>query len=50
MEKKVEKKYQGRSRKRDDVCPYAKKCGGCDYQGIPYKEQLEKKETNVKKL
>ena len=20
--------------KSDNVCPYAKKCGGCDYQGI----------------
>ena len=32
------------------ACPYAKKCGGCDYQGIDYKQQLEMKETNVKKL
>lgn len=34
----------------DRLCPYAKKCGGCDYQGIEYKKQLEEKETNVKKL
>ena len=20
--------------KSDNVCPYAKKCGGCDYQGV----------------
>ena len=26
------------------VCPLAKKCGGCDYQGIAYEEQLKKKE------
>ena len=22
--------------KSDNVCPYAKKCGGCDYQGVEY--------------
>ncbi|MBR4812527.1 MAG: 23S rRNA (uracil(1939)-C(5))-methyltransferase RlmD [Lachnospiraceae bacterium] len=26
------------------VCPFAKKCGGCDYQGVPYAEQLERKQ------
>lgn len=31
-------------------CQYAKKCGGCDYQGIEYKEQLKKKQKYVKKL
>ena len=31
-------------------CPYAKKCGGCDYQGMEYSKQLETKENNVKKL
>lgn len=24
-------------------CPYAKKCGGCDYQGISYKKAAGKK-------
>ena len=46
---KTETKIQGRS-KKDNICPYAKKCGGCDYQGIEYKKQLEMKEANVKKL
>ena len=32
------------------VCPLAKKCGGCDYQGTAYEEQLKKKEQTVKKL
>lgn len=32
------------------ICPVYKKCGGCDYQGIPYEEQLKKKEARVKKL
>lgn len=48
MEKKVNNKK--RMEKKSDVCPYAKKCGGCDYQGMPYEEQLEKKEANVRKL
>ena len=33
-----------------NLCPYAKKCGGCDYQGMEYAKQLEKKELNIKKL
>lgn len=36
--------------KADGICPYAKKCGGCDYQGMEYKKQLEMKETTVGKL
>ena len=35
---------------KEKVCPYAKKCGGCDYQGVEYSKQLETKENNVKKL
>ncbi|MBE5964318.1 MAG: 23S rRNA (uracil(1939)-C(5))-methyltransferase RlmD [Lachnospira sp.] len=31
-------------------CIYADKCGGCDYQGIPYKKQLEMKQQYVTKL
>ena len=27
----------------EKICPYSKECGGCDYQGIDYKEQLKKK-------
>ena len=26
------------------VCPHAKKCGGCQYQGISYEEQLNNKQ------
>ena len=37
-------------KQKNDVCPYAKKCGGCDYQGVEYKKQLELKESNVRKL
>ena len=38
------------AKKKSGLCPYAKKCGGCDFQGIEYKKQLETKEANVKKL
>ena len=31
-------------------CPAAKKCGGCQYQGIPYEEQLKQKQIQVRKL
>lgn len=31
-------------------CPYAKKCGGCEYQDVPYQEQLQKKQAYIKKL
>ncbi len=32
------------------ICPVAKKCGGCQYQGIDYAEQLKRKQTEVRKL
>ena len=32
------------------ICPYAKKCGGCDYQGVPYAEQLKLKQKTVQSL
>ena len=31
-------------------CPYAKKCGGCVYQGMDYKKQLMEKQRQVEKL
>lgn len=33
----------------DTVCPYAKKCGGCDYQGMDYAMQLKEKQEFVQK-
>lgn len=33
-----------------EKCAYAKKCGGCNYQGIVYEEQLKEKQKKVKKL
>ena len=35
---------------KTDVCSVHKKCGGCRYQGVPYAEQLKKKEQWVGKL
>ena len=34
----------------DMLCPYAKKCGGCDYQGLDYARQLAKKQDYMNKL
>ncbi len=33
--------------KKNTVCPYAKKCGGCDYQRMSYEEQLKEKQNYV---
>lgn len=33
-----------------DLCVVAKKCGGCQYIGIPYDKQLEKKQKRVEQL
>ncbi|MDD6438768.1 MAG: hypothetical protein PUF93_00085, partial [Lachnospiraceae bacterium] len=35
---------------KENVCPYAKKCGGCDFQGVPYKRQLQKKDARIRYL
>ena len=40
----------GEKEKSSEHCPYAKKCGGCDYQGFSYKKQLEKKQSYMRKL
>lgn len=32
------------------LCPVAKRCGGCQYQGWSYEKQLKEKETQVKNL
>ncbi|MCC8150773.1 MAG: 23S rRNA (uracil(1939)-C(5))-methyltransferase RlmD [Lachnospiraceae bacterium] len=33
-----------------EICPVYKKCGGCQYQDISYKKQLEMKQEQVRKL
>ena len=35
---------------QEAVCPYAKKCGGCKYQGVPYPAQLKKKQNQIQNL
>ena len=37
-------------KKTTEVCPYMKKCGGCQQQGVPYAQQLKDKEKQVKDL
>ena len=32
------------------VCPAYRKCGGCDYQGVAYEEQLRRKNREMQKL
>lgn len=38
------------AKKSGTACPYAKKCGGCDYQGTEYADQLAKKQSYMKKI
>ena len=38
------------SASKTPVCPYEKKCGGCQYQGMPYERQLKKKQERTEKL
>lgn len=46
--KKSDKKIVDKT--NSSKCIYAKKCGGCTYQGISYDDQLKKKLTYVKEL
>jgi 23S rRNA (uracil1939-C5)-methyltransferase len=32
------------------ICPYAKLCGGCTYQGVEYSEQIKEKQLYLNKL
>ena len=35
---------------KSNCCLYASKCGGCDYQGVPYEKQLAMKQKEMEKL
>lgn len=35
---------------QNDLCPVAKRCGGCQWMGRDYQEQLKEKEKQVRKL
>ena len=32
------------------VCPHARRCGGCQFQGVPYPEQLRRKQRELTRL
>lgn len=38
------------SGKEGRICKTAKKCGGCQFQGVPYKDQLKRKQKMEEKL
>ena len=52
----AKKQYGSKSeRPEKHICPpgecdLAKKCGGCQYQGMDYEKQLNKKQREVKEL
>jgi len=53
MEKKFQKTREINKRetvKTKGLCPLAKKCGGCDFQGVPYEKQLQEKQNRVEEL
>ncbi len=39
-----------RGGKDSALCPVSRKCGGCCYLGVPYEEQLDNKQSLVRKL
>lgn len=43
MEKRIKNTNSG-------MCPVSKRCGGCQYIGIPYEEQLKRKQNTVERL
>ncbi len=42
--------YMENREKSPELCRYAKKCGGCQYQGVPYEKQLKKKQKEAEGL
>lgn len=52
VQKKVQKKNQPENAKgsQEERCKVAKKCGGCQYQGVPYDKQLRKKQKMTEEL
>lgn len=41
--------FPAKRKAASNSCPYAKKCGGCDYQGMEYARQLREKQQLVQK-
>lgn len=46
----MKEKMKNNKNQTPGICPVYKKCGGCQYQGVPYPEQLKKKEKQVRSL
>lgn len=49
-EKRTEYRTKVKNMEKIKVCTAAKKCGGCQYQGIPYEEQLKNKQKKEEQL
>lgn len=53
---KIYEKAQSRERageksdRKSSLCPIAKKCGGCQFVDMPYKEQLKRKQRQAEQL
>lgn len=46
----VQKRGNDNKTKEGTACKVAKKCGGCQYQGVPYEKQLSEKQKAVRQL
>ena len=46
----VQKRGNDNKKKEGTACKVAKKCGGCQYQGVPYEKQLSEKQKAVSQL
>lgn len=46
----VQKRGNDNKKKEGTDCKVAKKCGGCQYQGVPYEKQLSEKQKAVRQL
>ena len=46
----VQKRGNDNKKKEGTACKVAKKCGGCQYQGVPYEKQLSEKKKAVRQL
>ena len=44
------KQDENRKTVQKSRCPYAKKCGGCQFIDMPYEKQLERKQKELKAL
>ena len=50
INKKRKPRPQVKKAGKGNGCPLYKKCGGCQYQGMPYPEQLKKKQRQEEEL